>query len=416
MKIKKLICAPGRTGFFFDDQVAIKGGAEGDGFTYRGRPVLPGFSQIRQAGEAVSILLLLEDGQVAHGDCAAVQYSGVGGRDPLFLAGRFIPVIEQWLKPRLEGRDIGLGMFRELAAEVDGFILPETGRPLHTAIRYGVTQALLDGAAKASRQMMARVITAEYQTRLVDQPVPIFAQTGDERYLNADKMILKGIPVLPHGLINNVPTKLGPKGEKLLEYIKWLRKRVDELKPFPEYQPIFHIDVYGTIGLALDHDPEKIVAYLSRLAAAAAPFHLRIEGPVDMGEQEAQIDILRQLRALLDAHGINVEIVADEWCNTLEDIRLFADRRAGHMIQIKTPDLGGINNSIEAVLYCRSRGIGAYLGGTCNETDRSAQVCVHVAMATGPDQMLAKPGMGMDEGYMIVYNEMMRILAKREFS
>ena len=48
---------------------------------------------------------------------------------------------------------------------------------------------------------------------------------------------------------------------------------------------------------------------------------------------------------------------------------------------------------------------------SCNETDRSAQVCVQVAMATQPDQILAKPGMGVDEGYMIVYNEMQRVLA-----
>ena len=30
-----------------------------------------------------------------------------------------------------------------------------------------------------------------------------------------------------------------------------------------------------------------------------------------------------------------------------------------------------------------------------------------------PDQILAKPGMGVDEGVMIVYNEMQRILALR---
>ena len=71
------------------------------------------------------------------------------------------------------------------------------------------------------------------------------------------------------------------------------------------------------------------------------------------------------------------------------------------------------NNTIEAVLYCKEKGIGAYQGGTCNETDRSAQVCVHCAMATKPDQILAKPGMGVDEGYMIVYNEMNRIMAMR---
>ena len=84
------------------------------------------------------------------------------------------------------------------------------------------------------------------------------------------------------------------------------------------------------------------------------------------------------------------------------------------MIQIKTPDLGGINNSIEAVIYCNQEGVDAYLGGTCNETNRSAEVCAHIAMATSPIQYLAKPGMGVDEGYMIVFNEMSRILALKD--
>ncbi len=106
-------------------------------------------------------------------------------------------------------------------------------------------------------------------------------------------------------------------------------------------------------------------------------------------------------------------VVADEWCNTLEDIKEFADRKAGHMVQIKTPDLDGVNNTIEVVLYCKEKGIGAYQGGTCNETDRSAQVCAHCAVATQPVQILAEaaePGMGIDEGYMIVYNEINRLM------
>lgn len=47
---------------------------------YIGQPVTEGFSAVRQAGEAISVMLILEDGQVAYGDCAAVQYSGAGGR------------------------------------------------------------------------------------------------------------------------------------------------------------------------------------------------------------------------------------------------------------------------------------------------------------------------------------------------
>lgn len=70
---------------------------------------------------------------------------------------------------------------------------------------------------------------------------------------------------------------------------------------------------------------------------------------------------------------------------------------ACHMIQIKTPDLGGIQNVAESNLYCRQHGVEAYQGGTCNETDISTLTCVHVAVATRPDRILAKPGMGFDE-------------------
>ena len=259
---------------------------------------------------------------------------------------------------------------------------------------------------------MCQVISKEYNTNILDKIVPIFTQSGDSRYENVDKMIIKGAGVLPHGLINNVSEKLGKNGEKLEEYVAWLRDRIMNLREEKSYNPIIHIDVYGTLGVAFGNDNyEKIVSYMEKLCEIAKPFKLRIEGPVDVEDREKQMLALKEIRKLIDEKNINVEIVADEWCNTLEDIKYFADNKAGHIIQIKTPDLGGINNIVEAVLYCKAKNIGAYQGGTCNETDRSAQICAHIAMATGPDQILAKPGMGVDEGYMIVYNEMQRILA-----
>ena len=73
MKIKKVVCAPGKTGFFFDDQKAIKAGAKNDGAFYIGTPMTPGFKQVRQAGESISVMFILENGAIAFGDCAAVQ-------------------------------------------------------------------------------------------------------------------------------------------------------------------------------------------------------------------------------------------------------------------------------------------------------------------------------------------------------
>ena len=379
---------------------------------YSGETVTEGFTSVRQAGESISVMIILEDGQIAYGDCAAVQYSGAGGRDPLFLAKDFIPLIDKYIKPELVGKEAD--NFRSLCEMMEAITID--GKRLHTAIRYGVSQAILDAVAKATKRLMCEVVADEYGCTVSEKPIPIFTQSGDDRYLNADKMIIKGAPVLPHALINNVHDKLGEHGEKLLEYVKWLRDRILSKRTDESYNPVFHLDLYGTIGAAFgDFNFSAMADYIAKVEQAAKPFHVRIEGPMDCdSDRETQIKALSGLTAELDRRGIDVELVADEWCNTLEDIKLFADNKAGHMIQIKTPDLGGINNTIEAVLYCKEKGVGAYQGGTCNETDRSAQVCVHCAMATQPVQILAKPGMGVDEGFMIAYNEMSRIIAVRK--
>ena len=215
MKIVNVVCAPGRTGFFFDDQKAIKSGAKSDGAAYIGQPVTSGFKSIRQAGESISVMLVLEDGQIAWGDCAAVQYSGAGGRDPLFLAEDFIPVIDKYIKPALVGKEAD--SFRELTKMMEA--IEVDGKRLHTAIRYGVSQAILDAVAKATKRLMSEVVADEYGTTVSEKPIPIFTQSGDNRYENADKMILKGAAILPHALINNVDTKLGRDGSKLKEYV-----------------------------------------------------------------------------------------------------------------------------------------------------------------------------------------------------
>ncbi|MBO5317753.1 MAG: methylaspartate ammonia-lyase, partial [Oscillospiraceae bacterium] len=132
----------------------------------------------------------------------------------------------------------------------------------------------------------------------------------------------------------------------------------------------------------------------------------------DIPPEKLQGKLLTEIEEMV-TEELNKPAPPPDWKINVQLIKLFADNKAGHMVQIKTPDLGGINNTIEAVLYCKEKGIGAYQGGTCNETDRSAQVCVHCAMATQPVQILAKPGMGVDEGFMIVYNEMNRIMAIR---
>lgn len=405
--IRRVYFARALSAFYFDDQAAIKAGARQDGFVYHGAPQTASFDAIRQSGEAVSIMLELDDGQMAYGDCAAVQYSGAAGRDPLFKAEQAIAVLRERLTPSLIGREVT--SFRGNLDFLDR--LKDDHALRHTALLYGLSQALLDATAKANRRTMCETICDEWALPIVAEPVALFGQSGDDRYAAVDKMILKRVDALPHGLINNIPEKLGREGEKLTDYVAWLSQRIRALRTDPDYRPELHIDVYGTIGLIFGNDPERIADYLVALEKAAEPFRLTIEGPVDAGSKHRQIVLLGAIRRVLVERTSSVRIVADEWCNTLEDVIEFAATGCCDMVQIKTPDLGGIHNTIDAVLECKKLGVAAYQGGTCNETDISARACVHAAMATRPERMLVKPGMGFDEGMTVVSNEMNRILA-----
>ncbi len=280
----------------------------------------------------------------------------------------------------------------------------------HTALEYGLTQALLGAAAHSRGSTMAEVVCEEYGLPLRPEAVSLFAQSGERRRENVDKMVLKRVEALPHGLINS-PEHFGADGGAFLEYVRWVRARVKELGS-AGYDPVLHFDVYGLPGQAFEDSPRRISAFLEEAAEAASPYRIRIESPLICATRAEQIEAFRALRELLAEAGVAVGIVADEWCNTLEDIHAFVSAEACDMVQVKAPDLGSLEDTIRAVIECKAAGVGAYLGGSCTETEASARVCTHVAIATQPDVMLAKPGMGVDEGIMVVRNEQGRTLAE----
>jgi methylaspartate ammonia-lyase len=388
------------------DLAAIKGGAKPNGSIYDGSPVLPGFRKITQPGTIISVMLILDDGSVAFGDCADVILTGFAGRDPLFREEDHIHFLRTEMREFLLGRE--LSAFRPLAEAADA--LAQDGHRVHTAIRYGVTQALLNAVAVAARTTMAEVVAREYGATVSSEPIPLLASINREDPGQLDRMILKRIALLPHASFQVVERDLGRSGEKLVTYARYLSSRISEIGD-PDYRPRLHLDLYGTLGELFRMDLEAITDYLGTVVEAASPFDVLIESPVIATTQDAHIEAFIAIRRLLKQKGIKLGIIADEWCNTLADIRKFAAAKVADFVQIKTPDLGGINNSIEAVMSCREHGMGCCLGGTANETDMSTRITTNVALATRPDFMMTKPGLGGDEGVMIQTNEMARTLA-----
>ena len=409
MKIQQVVYASGHHGYIHKDLAAIKAGGKPDGFFFRGPTVTDGFAQIVQPGQVQSILLVLEDGSVAHGDCLDVIFAGAAGRDPLFRREVHFEPVRKELTGRLVGRDVN--DFRSLAAEFEQLHL--AGRRLHTAVRYGISQALLHASALARRTPMANVVAQDWGVTVANQRTPILVSISKLDPLLLDRMIMKEAELLPHGSFTVVEADLGPTGDKLVDYARSIASRIKAVGA-SHYKPRIHLDTYGTIGELFSNDPVRIVDYLARAAEAAAPYELLIESPVIARTQQEQIDLYSKLRERVKATGVPVTIIVDEWCNTLEDIRLFGEAKAADMVQIKMPDLGSIANTIDAGLYCRQVGMGWCLGGTGNDTDQSARIAAHIALACRPDFMLSKPGLGGDEALMILRNEMNRAIALME--
>ncbi|TKT74587.1 methylaspartate ammonia-lyase [Aquamicrobium sp. LC103] len=405
MKIAKALFSVGRSSFVHQDREAIRRGAKPNGYLFDGEPVLPGFDAITQAAEIVSVMLVLDDGLIAHGDCADVILAGYAGRDRPFKSVEHMETLKKHIAPLLVGRE--LSSFRPLAEEFDR--LTVDGKPLHMAVRYGITQALLHAVALARREQMAEVVAREYGQRIVNSRIPILSSCMRDNYNLHDRMILKRADILPHSSFGDIDLHIGRDGRLFLDYVTKFRRRVQEIGA-PDYKPQLHFDVYGSIGQLFEEDVERTADYLGRVADAVAPFDLMIESPFVLDSLSAQIEIFGRLRSVLGRKGINCTIIADEWCNTLEDIRAWGEAKATDMVQIKTPDLGGINNTIEAAIYCNSIGMAAYLGGTANETDQSSRITTHIGLATRPTFLLSKPGMGGDESFALQINEMSRTL------
>lgn len=406
--IEDVIFAPGRGAFFYDDQAAIAAGAVKDGEIYEGKPQIPGFFAIRMPAESLSIGLALSDGHWSWGDCISVQYSGAGGREAPLSSSSAQALFEEKLSPHLVGRP--LGSF-ESAGSLSRELLKNLGLA-DKALEYGLSQALLSGLAHVQRKTITEIICEATGAELPSTRTPLYAQSGDNRVLNTDKMILKSVDYLPHGLINS-RDKFGEDGSIFLEFVDWVRKRIQE-KGQPGYAPHLYFDVYGWVGRTFDQDIGRIADFFLKVEEAAAPFDICIECPMDLGSRSEQLSAYLALQEVLDRRGCSVKVALDEWCNTVEDIEIFAEAQAANFIQIKTPDLGSLWNTMDAVVICKACGVGALLGGSCTETDISARVSANIALALDVDVMLAKPGMGVDEGISIVGNEQSRVLAQIE--
>ena len=193
------------------------------------------------------------------------------------------------------------------------------------AAAHGLSRALLDAASRAAgHHIMGRVIKDEWALPGPLATVPLYAQTGEDRHNGVNKMLLKRVDILPHGLINT-PDLVGPGGDALVEYVYFIRNRLARLVRDSDYLPVLHLDVYGMVGAEAGGSIPATADILTRLEEAAGPHALRIEHPIDGGSCDGQIEVMGDLRAELARRCSRVQLIADEWADTFEDNEAFVD-------------------------------------------------------------------------------------------
>jgi methylaspartate ammonia-lyase len=199
----------------------------------------------------------------------------------------------------------------------------------------------------------------------------------------------------------------------MAQFLKWLVERIQTLSG-EGYQPAIHLDTKGELGRLHQNQLGQVLGQLYAWEYATKPYRLRVEDPIVLETLDAHMDAIKTLGDYIRIRKMDAQLVANHWVDSLQRVEQFIDAQAGHMLHLVMPILGGVQNAVQAVLTCKAHGMGVLLGGSAAESDLSARVTAHVAVATQPDLVLAKPGTGVDEAVSIIQNEMARTLATIE--
>ena len=311
LTIADVLAVPATGGYFADDQAAIKAGAVRDGLAYPGE-------RARARRRRSRSCCVLSDGYVAHGDCVSVQYSGVGGREPRLRADDARRADRRDVAPRCAARagrprsatGCGRGVRRRRGLRALAGAARRRRAPRRHARwpRSSRAEWGLDGAVGARPDLRPDRRGAPRQRRQ-DDP-----QAGRLAPARADQHARAG------------------GGHRRLRALGARPRPAPAPRRRTTRRSCTSTSTACSAATCEDRGDPR------RWRRRREPFALRVEHPLDAGSREAQIRALA--RAARRCSAAASQLVADEWANTVDDIRAFNARRAADVVQIKTPDLG----------------------------------------------------------------------------
>jgi len=271
-------------------------------------------------------------------------------------------------------------------------------RPLHPALQYGLSAALLQAVASVNRVTVAELVAREYGLTLGETAVPLRIALNDENIQTARTILTTHVASLSYTTSkNNHKATLGANGERLQQHIRqiaaWLQT-VDTA-----FQPTLHLDLRDGFRALFNNDEGKVLGALFGLEQAAKPYLLHMQNPVWHDSHEAQRKSLEKLLGYLAFRRLKLKLVADAWVDSLADVEDFANSEVCHMVHVELHRLGNLEVGITAILHLKSQNQPVILSGEDNP------LTTHIALTTTPTILSGSP--------QLHYNEMQKTLAGR---
>lgn len=268
-------------------------------------------------------------------------------------------------------------------------------RPLHPALQYGLTAALLRAVAAVNRESIAALVAREYEETLAETAVPLQIALDDDTIQTARTILTTHVASLGYTTSkNNHKAMLGANGERLQRHVRQIAAWLPTVNA--AFQPTIHLNLQDSFRVLFDNDEGKVLGALVGLEQAAKPFTLHIQNPVWQDSCEAQVKSLQKLKGYLAFRRLNLKLVADAWADSLADVTEFANSEVCHMVHVELPRLGNLEVGITAVSYLKSQNQSVLLSGKDNS------LTTHIALATTPTILSGSP--------QLHYSEMQKIL------
>ncbi|MCL4869281.1 MAG: hypothetical protein KJ063_09940 [Anaerolineae bacterium] len=272
-------------------------------------------------------------------------------------------------------------------------------RPLHPAILYGVTTALLAAASLAHNCPISHLIAREYNLPQPEQIVPLHAELVGPQ--SARLSLQQRAASLGFSLeAKAAAAQMGPQSEKLQQFVRQLQQLIVQMAAADHY-PVIYLDLQGGMGVIYAQNEGKILGAVYGLQQAARPVSLWLADPVRLPDFQAQRAKMVALKEMIRFRGVDVKLIAGWGVTDATAAQQFLQEKAADGVCLNVHQIGSIAQAVEAALLVKEQEGKVLLCG------RDPHLIAPLALAVRPDLTFL---CSSHDGIAPLHNQMIRIL------